>query len=150
MRAPEPLPVGFGGLFRAPVGLAIEKLPSATGEEVVLSFPLETEPCRHPPLTPAEDEILADLLLGHTNLQISRRRGVALRTIANQVGTLFRKLGVHSRLEAARVAAVRMSRKMPRDVYTSAHTDSSIAQVSEPSDSPRKMVTHFRPVDPMR
>jgi hypothetical protein len=90
----------------------------------------------------------ADLRLGHSNAEIAARRSVAVRTIANQVAALFRKLGVHSRLDAARLAAECTSPKVPRAVYIAAHSDSPVAQVSERSDSVGEQ-TPFRPVDRM-
>ncbi len=98
-------------LLRPPAGLSLENLDPSGSGDVVLSFPLETRPSALPTLTPAEEAVLGELLLGCSNSEISARRGVTVRTIANQIGGLFRKLGVHSRLEAARVAAGRMSQK---------------------------------------
>jgi DNA-binding CsgD family transcriptional regulator len=136
-------------VLRPPAGLVLEASPSSADEEVVLSFPLETRPTSHPRLTPAEGEVLEELLLGSSNAEIATRRGVAVRTVANQLAGLFRKLGVHSRLEAARVAAERMSKKTPRAVNASAHTDSPLAQVSGRSDRRSEKVTLLEAVDRM-
>jgi DNA-binding NarL/FixJ family response regulator len=90
--------------FRAPVGLIVEPSADDPAGDVVLSFPL---PTRQPPslrLTPAEWEVLGDISRGLSNTAIAVRRGVSVRTVANQAGQLFRKLGVHSRLDAMRVA----------------------------------------------
>jgi len=116
----------------------------------VLSFPLATHPAGHPPLTRAEQGVLEDLLLGFSNAAIATRRGVAVRTVANQLGGLFRKLGVHSRLDAARIAGERMSRKTPRPVSAAAQTAPAAAQVSGKEDSDREKVTLFRVVDRVR
>lgn len=50
-------------------------------------------------LTRAESEVLALVIAGLSNVEIARARGRATRTIANQVATIFRKVGVGSRLE---------------------------------------------------
>jgi DNA-binding NarL/FixJ family response regulator len=50
-------------------------------------------------LTKAEGAVLRQLLQGQSNAQIARLRGTALRTVTNQISSLFRKLGVHSRTE---------------------------------------------------
>jgi DNA-binding CsgD family transcriptional regulator len=50
-------------------------------------------------LTPAEADILASVLQGMTTAQIARARATSARTVAAQVGTLMRKLGVTSRPE---------------------------------------------------
>lgn len=59
-----------------------------------------------PVLTPAEREVMALLLAGKSNGEIARQRKTAVRTVANQVASLFRKFGVGSRAAlAARVAS---------------------------------------------
>ncbi|MGD8310877.1 MAG: helix-turn-helix transcriptional regulator [Chromatiales bacterium] len=52
-------------------------------------------------LTPAERDVLAALLAGSTQADIAARRGSSERTIANQVQSIYRKLGVRSRNELA-------------------------------------------------
>jgi DNA-binding NarL/FixJ family response regulator len=54
-----------------------------------------------PRLTPAEHDIVVRLLEGLTNVEIARARHVKPRTIANQIASIFRKLGVCSRVELA-------------------------------------------------
>jgi DNA-binding NarL/FixJ family response regulator len=53
-------------------------------------------------LTAAERAVLDLLLAGESNRAIAQARGVAPSTVANQIGSLFRKLGVRSRAELAR------------------------------------------------
>lgn len=62
----------------------------------VLSIPL-----RHslPELTPAEREVVELVLEGCSNREIGTRRGTSARTVANQLATIYRKLGVSSRAE---------------------------------------------------
>ena len=55
-------------------------------------------------LTHAEQAVLALLLAGSTNSDIAQRRGTSLRTVANQVQSIFKKFDVSSRgLLAARM-----------------------------------------------
>jgi DNA-binding CsgD family transcriptional regulator len=77
-------------------------LESPDGDLVVLSFPLPEEPAA--PLTPAEAHVLELLLEGKSNAEVAARRGITPRTVANQVASLFRKLGVCSRLELVTAA----------------------------------------------
>lgn len=85
----------------APTGLAVQAFESDATGRLLLSFPLPCGGGRRPRFTRAERAVASDLLLGLSNLEIAQRRRVSIRTIANQVTGLFRKLGVHSRLELA-------------------------------------------------
>jgi DNA-binding CsgD family transcriptional regulator len=89
---PLPLP--------APPGLAA--LESDDGNSAVLSFELARGPrgC----LTPAESEVVAHLLRGDSSAEIATQRGTSLHTVNNQVASIFRKLGVRSRLELVALA----------------------------------------------
>jgi DNA-binding NarL/FixJ family response regulator len=69
------------------------------GEEfIVLSFPVRL-PAERFGLSPSEREVLEHLARGSSNAEIARARGVALRTVANQVAAILRKVGVSSRIE---------------------------------------------------
>jgi DNA-binding CsgD family transcriptional regulator len=48
-------------------------------------------------LTATEREVVAEIMQGKSNATIARARGVAVRTIANQVASILKKLGVGSR-----------------------------------------------------
>ena len=50
-------------------------------------------------LSEAEADILAGILRGESNAEIARRRHTKTRTVANQIASIFRKLGVRSRAE---------------------------------------------------
>ena len=50
-------------------------------------------------LTSCEREILALVVAGLGNAEIARHRGRSVRTIAHQVDSIFRRLGVSSRLQ---------------------------------------------------
>jgi DNA-binding NarL/FixJ family response regulator len=58
----------------------------------------------HAPLSGAEADVLRAILEGRSNGDIARSRGTTARTVANQVASIFRKLGVRSRLELCAVA----------------------------------------------
>ena len=72
-------------------------LESDDGELAVLSFTLPGDGSAN--LSSAESYVLRHILAGRSNAEIARLRGCSTRTIANQVASLFRKLGVRSRLE---------------------------------------------------
>lgn len=54
-----------------------------------------------PQLTPAEQEVVRLVLDGHSNREIALRRGASAKTVANQLGGIYQKLGVSSRYELA-------------------------------------------------
>ena len=55
-------------------------------------------------LTPRENEILALLAEGQSNKVIARNLGISDGTVKLHVKSILRKLGVHSRVEAAVMA----------------------------------------------
>lgn len=55
-------------------------------------------------LTHRERDILCAISSGYTNAEISQRESVSVRTVTTHVESIFRKLGVHNRVQAARVA----------------------------------------------
>jgi DNA-binding CsgD family transcriptional regulator len=75
----------------------LEALATDDEDFVVLSFPLPRD--GRETLSPAESEVASLLMAGRTNAEIAALRGTSLRTTANQVASLFRKLGVRSRLQ---------------------------------------------------
>jgi DNA-binding NarL/FixJ family response regulator len=82
--------------LRRPPGLRLE----ATAEHgtLVVSFPIPRADFDGL-LSATETEIARSILAGLSNADIARRRGTAVRTIANQVASIFKKLRVRSRLE---------------------------------------------------
>jgi len=56
-------------------------------------------PKKQSALSPAESDVLQLVLRGASNAEIAKARGRSVRTIANQVASLLRKLGVESRFE---------------------------------------------------
>jgi DNA-binding CsgD family transcriptional regulator len=76
-------------------------------ESAALAAPITPSAFTHArtTLTPREREVLAHLRLGHTNAQIARELGTAERTVRNQLSSIYDKLGVGSRAEAAALSA---------------------------------------------
>lgn len=99
-RAPEIAP---------PRDLRAARFALAGRDVVVLSYPTG-DPALPDGLSPAEREVTHALLQGATNAEIAEQRGVAVRTVANQVASVFKKLGVSSRTE---LAAKLVSREKP-------------------------------------
>ena len=52
-------------------------------------------------LTPRERQLVGEILKGQTNRSIAAVLGTSVQTVRNQLTTLYRKLGVSSRLELA-------------------------------------------------
>ncbi|MBL8911281.1 MAG: response regulator transcription factor [Archangium sp.] len=71
----------------------------------VLSEPIERDEAEA--LTASEADVMTLLLEGLSNKEIAKKRGRAVRTIANQIASLFRKLGVNSRSELMALNASR-------------------------------------------
>ena len=84
-----------------PHGLVVTPLEVAGESLVVFSFPRAPSGKRQA-LTPAEKDVVRHLIEGRSNAEIARTRGRSASTVANQVASIFRKLGVSSRLELAR------------------------------------------------
>jgi len=62
------------------------------------------KPARFSDLTPREREILCHLAEGQSNKVIARKLGISDGTVKLHVKAILRKLGVHSRVEAAVIA----------------------------------------------
>ncbi|MTV52417.1 hypothetical protein GM672_06660 [Massilia buxea] len=86
---------GHGGLRRelAEVAVARERL-------LVGSYPL-LDPCVAGCLSRAEQAVVAHLMAGASCAAIAGLRGTSRRTVANQLQSAYRKLGVRSRAELA-------------------------------------------------
>ena len=96
-----------GDAVPAPPSLAALR-STADGEIAVLSFEVPRGPQR---LTPSQSEVVTLLLGGRSTGRSPTSRGTTPRTIANQVASIFRKLGVHSRLELVAHAAAFLPRR---------------------------------------
>ena len=71
----------------------------ASGAEVVLVISWSGGRLDIGALTEAERAVARDAARGLSNLQIAKRRMRAPRTVANQLASAFRKLGVSSRAD---------------------------------------------------
>jgi DNA-binding CsgD family transcriptional regulator len=88
--------------LRPPVGLAARSIQAGGSDLAILWFPIGSRG----ELTEVEHEIVHALLAGQRNAEIARERGTASRTVANQIASIFRKLGVRSRAELVAQAAL--------------------------------------------
>lgn len=66
-------------------------------EHVIVALPVNEQAMAA--LTPAEQDVALAVALGKSNPEIARERGSSVNTVANQVQSLLRKLGVSSRTE---------------------------------------------------
>jgi DNA-binding NarL/FixJ family response regulator len=69
-------------------------------------------------LTPAERAVAESVLAGASNAQIARERRRSVRTVANQIASLFKKLRVRSRLELAQALAWSQGTQSPIAIAT--------------------------------
>jgi DNA-binding CsgD family transcriptional regulator len=76
----------------------------------VLSAPLPVEASLPVSLSAAERAVVGFVLTGLDNAEIARRRGVKPATIAKQLESAYRKLGVGSRAQLAALIASRRAR----------------------------------------
>ncbi len=83
---PSPDRLGAGALFEHAKYLVSSSRPSASEN-------------RNSTLTRAERAVVGRVIAGDSNVEIARRRGTSPRTVANQLATIFRKLGTRSRWE---------------------------------------------------
>lgn len=90
----------------APADLRVAHFELQGRELAVLSFPVAGATEAPPSLSPAEREVLAGILDGLSNAWLAQARGTSVRTVANQVASIFDKRGVSSRTELV----ARMSR----------------------------------------
>lgn len=56
------------------------------------------------PLTAREREVIADLLLGHTNQEIADSLGISIETVKRHFYNIFAKCGVDNRVALAMAA----------------------------------------------
>ena len=69
------------------------------GEEELVVFVWEPTPSGQIALSEAERVVLALVVAGKSNAAIAQARGTSVRTVANQVASLLRKLGARSRYD---------------------------------------------------
>jgi len=101
--------------LEAPVGLVVETFEEGGDTYALLQWPLEGAVGRAAgldaglPVPAAQRDVLDLLLAGMSNAEIALRLGRSIHTVAHQVDTIFRRLGVGSRLELFALVA-RLSR----------------------------------------
>jgi DNA-binding CsgD family transcriptional regulator len=88
----------------APLGLRASRISVAGEDLTVFSFPL-APPALPPGLSAAERAVAMDLLEGKSNGEIAAARCTSVRTVANQISSLFKKLRVHSRSQLVALLA---------------------------------------------
>jgi len=68
-------------------------------ELAVITLPVRPPRSLADALTAAEREVVEAVQAGHSNASIARARGTSPRTIANQLASIYAKLGIVSRHE---------------------------------------------------
>jgi len=84
-----------------PDDLRVSRLRLGDDELLVVSHPVDARPLEATPLTAAEADVAALAIRGLTNAEIADARGTAVRTVANQMAHVLRKLELSSRQELA-------------------------------------------------
>jgi DNA-binding CsgD family transcriptional regulator len=91
-----------------PAGLQATRFELDGSEYVVFAFPVpELQP--PPGLTAAEQEVVRGVLRDQSNIEIAAARGTSVRTVANQLQSIFRKLGISGRAELVRCCDARVT-----------------------------------------
>jgi DNA-binding NarL/FixJ family response regulator len=88
--------------FADPASAAHVRLHVAGDEIGVLAVARALDDAALDRLSPAERAIAAALVEGKTNAAIARARGTSAHTVANQIRSIFERLGVGSRTELVR------------------------------------------------
>jgi DNA-binding NarL/FixJ family response regulator len=111
MRRVRELHVAKAKASAVPAARASEPLRVTTFEAgpdtfAILSFPLDELPLPES-LSAAEKAVCRLVLTGASNAEIARQRRTSVRTVANQVAAILKKLGAGSRSELPMVLARR-------------------------------------------
>jgi DNA-binding CsgD family transcriptional regulator len=102
--APPPAPPSFPAEPASSRQTKVATFTIGADEFAVLSVPLD-DGSLTAALSEAEREVAMLAAKGMKNAEIARRRGTSTRTVANQMASILRKLGVSSRYAlAARLA----------------------------------------------
>jgi DNA-binding NarL/FixJ family response regulator len=80
--------------------MRITKFEHEHGEYLVLSYPIK-RPASFAKLNAAELAVIEAVLEGTSHKEIARARDVSVRTVANQLASAYRKLGVSSATDVA-------------------------------------------------
>lgn len=94
-----------GRVLPPPSGIRLYEGKGEHAGYAVLVFPTSTEPSeleeQTDGLTSAERSVVSLLLDGLSNEAIAAHRRTSVRTVANQIQSIYRKLGVNTRSELA-------------------------------------------------
>ena len=88
-----------------PRGLEAATFEVAGEEFLLLAFPCSATDFSN--LTESERQVASELLRGTSYKEIARMRGTKVGTVANQVHSIFRKLGIRSRSELASASSTK-------------------------------------------
>lgn len=96
-------------------------------------------------LSPTEFAIATLLLAGGSHADLARQRNVSVRTIANQIGAVFRRLGVSSRTELIQWLAVQEAARATASTNEAPKDDGSVTleALQAEIDALRKRVTRL-------
>lgn len=95
---PESAEPSGPGAFPVPAGLEAHVMGDGADALLILSFAL-SEPAPPSGLSLAEREVVRLASRGLSNAQIARERTTSVRTVANQLSSVFGKLRIGSRME---------------------------------------------------
>lgn len=112
---PSKVPLLVMMLVRAAhaAGAPAEARTNVFGDSLDVVSILRTDRALTERLSPGENKVVGALVEGRTYAEIARDRGVSVRTVANQVASAFRRLGVSGRLELLLRLATASSREAP-------------------------------------
>jgi DNA-binding NarL/FixJ family response regulator len=94
-----------------PPGLRVFRSRVRDTEYAVLIIPKRARNDARVELTRAEREVYEMVISGLSNEAIGARRGTSMRTVANQLQSIYVKLGISSRIELAAGASGRRGRR---------------------------------------
>src|SRR5262249_8382167 len=98
----KPKQTGVATGLLPPEDLQVHSFVIGSDEYLLVDFPLREviAPVEiKQRLTPGEREVIELVLQGQSNSEIARMRGTSFRTVANQIASIYRKVGVKSRRE---------------------------------------------------
>lgn len=93
-------PLDWAGA-RLPDGTRAHELEVGGETLLVLSYPIDEPDLPAQTLSPSEAEVALLAIRGLSNAQIAAHRGTSVRTVANQMASVLRKLELASRRELA-------------------------------------------------
>lgn len=89
-------------LLPAPKGLEAATFDVDDDQYAILAFPLARPPLPSG-LSSAEQEVMRGVLAGQSNSEIAAARATSVHTVANQLRSIYAKLGISGRVELVRL-----------------------------------------------